>query len=201
MWTLQVTLKKKICHKPCKKYAGQEKCVFFLKQDPDPDPNPLLKLWFAGSGSGRKWTGSATLLISRFGSVRFGTVQYGGTVPVPTGTNLGKLNVCCTFIVTVLKNITAITVPTVLQMLSGWVNNRGSSYRTTFFYTGRWYGTYPDREHIDPDSGSWSIAWLDLRLKRTKYKGLKRKILGIKFSGSYDSWLPRPVGNKFVWEN
>jgi len=36
MWTLQVTFKKKICHKPCKKYAGQEKC-FFLK---------------AGSGSG-----------------------------------------------------------------------------------------------------------------------------------------------------
>ncbi len=24
------------CHKPCKKYAGQEKCGFFLKQDPDP---------------------------------------------------------------------------------------------------------------------------------------------------------------------
>jgi len=25
------------------------------------DPNPILKFWFAGSGSGRKWTGSATL--------------------------------------------------------------------------------------------------------------------------------------------
>ena len=31
MWTLQVTFKKKICHEPCKKYAGQEKCVVFLK--------------------------------------------------------------------------------------------------------------------------------------------------------------------------
>jgi len=41
MWTLQVTLKKKNCHKPCKKYAGQEKCGYFLKsriwiRDPDP---------------------------------------------------------------------------------------------------------------------------------------------------------------------
>ena len=36
MWTLQVTFKKHFFfHKPCKKYAGQEKC-FFLKQDPDP---------------------------------------------------------------------------------------------------------------------------------------------------------------------
>ena len=33
MWTLQVTFKKNFCHKPCKKYAGQEK-LFFLKQDP-----------------------------------------------------------------------------------------------------------------------------------------------------------------------
>ena len=68
MWTLQVTFKKKkICHKPCKKYAGQEKCVVFFKsririQDPD----PLLKFWFAGSGSGRKWTGSATLTHSTY---------------------------------------------------------------------------------------------------------------------------------------
>ena len=61
MWTLQVTLKKKnFGHKPCKKYAGQEKCFFFKSRIRIRDP--ILKFWFAWSGSGRKWTGSATLI-------------------------------------------------------------------------------------------------------------------------------------------
>jgi len=40
------------------KICGTGKMCFFLKQDPD----PLLKFWFAGSGSGRKWDGSVTLV-------------------------------------------------------------------------------------------------------------------------------------------
>ena len=52
------------CHKPCKKYAGQEKCAFFKSRIRIRDP--VLKFWFAGSGAGfgRKWTGSATLNIT-----------------------------------------------------------------------------------------------------------------------------------------
>jgi len=30
--------------KPCKKYAGQEKCGFFLKQDPDTDAGSGFKI-------------------------------------------------------------------------------------------------------------------------------------------------------------
>ena len=58
MWTLQVTFKKKICPRSCKKYAGQENCAFKKKQDPDPeqdlaengpDPQPCLYQHTVGS--------------------------------------------------------------------------------------------------------------------------------------------------------
>ena len=66
MWTLQVTLKKN-CHKPCKKYAGQEKCGFFKiririrDQDPDPaengpDPQPWVPVGtYLPTGSSDPW--------------------------------------------------------------------------------------------------------------------------------------------------
>ena len=39
------------------------------------DPDPILKFWFAGSGSGQKWTGSATLL-STVGTYSMVPIQY-----------------------------------------------------------------------------------------------------------------------------
>ena len=64
MWTLQVTFLIFFRHKPCKKYAGQERCGFFVKAGSGSEiriRDPVLKFWFSGSGSDRKWTGSVTL--------------------------------------------------------------------------------------------------------------------------------------------
>ena len=49
------------CHKPCKKICGTGKNLRFLKSR---IRIRFLKFWFAGSGSGQKWTGSATLQVS-----------------------------------------------------------------------------------------------------------------------------------------
>ena len=59
MWTLQVTFKKNFFVINHAKNMRDRKNVLFLNQDPD----PVLKFWFAGYGSGRKWTGSATLVL------------------------------------------------------------------------------------------------------------------------------------------
>ena len=42
--------------------------------------DPILKFWFAGSGSGRKWTGSATLKKT----LRF--------LPLPDAVNVGEVH-------------------------------------------------------------------------------------------------------------
>ena len=74
MWTLQVTFINFFCHKPCKKYAEQEKCAFFNSRIRD----PVLKFWYAGpgAGSGWKWTGSATLMVSILGLWGTVTIEY-----------------------------------------------------------------------------------------------------------------------------
>jgi len=61
-------IKKKKLSLTMRKICGTGKMSLFLKHNPDPgqDPDPVLKFWFAGSGSGRKWTGSATLEIKQF---------------------------------------------------------------------------------------------------------------------------------------